>query len=86
MKFKLKNGAQIQLHDEDMEKIYQMWKQHGDEFDFDAIRKKLSEVNPKLILIQRSRGYSARQALSIEKIEEAAKKFKYTPSTRNSYI
>ena len=45
----------------------------GDEFNSDAIKEKLKKVNPKLILIQRSRGYSARQALSIEKIEEAIK-------------
>ena len=37
----------------------------GDNFDEDAIIKKLSEVTPKMIFIQRSRGYSSRQALCI---------------------
>ena len=42
----------------------------GDDFDEDGIVKKLQNSNPKLILIQRSRGYSERQALSVEKIAD----------------
>lgn len=45
MKFKLKNGSQIQLHDEDMEKIYQMWKQHDDEFNFDDMEKYFHDIH-----------------------------------------
>lgn len=38
------------------------------DFDFDAIKKGINE-RTKLILIQRSKGYSTRQSLSIEKIK-----------------
>ena len=48
----------------------------GDEFDEKAILAKLKQVTPKLILIQRSRGYTARQALSIEKIENIISKIR----------
>ena len=37
---------------------------------------KLKNCSPKLILIQRSRGYSSRQALSIEKIEKIISKIR----------
>ena len=40
----------------------------GDDFDVEGILSKLKVTSPKLILIQRSRGYSERQALSVEKI------------------
>lgn len=42
---------------------------NGD-FDFDAIKTKLSELNPKMVYIQRSRGYEWRNALSIPQIEK----------------
>ena len=53
----------------------------GDDFNVDAILEKLKVVNPKLILIQRSRGYSARQALSIEKIEDVITKIRSVNKT-----
>lgn len=42
-------------------------------FDFDAIKIKLAELNPKMIYIQRSRGYEWRNALSVSQIESAVK-------------
>lgn len=39
-------------------------------FDFNKIEKKLSEISPKIIYIQRSRGYSLRNGININKIEE----------------
>lgn len=42
-------------------------------FDFDAISKKINEVEPDLIFIQRSRGYSLRDALNINEIGDAIK-------------
>ena len=53
----------------------------GDDFDEEAILKKLGEVNPKLILIQRSRGYSERQALSVEKIGDIIAKIRSVNKT-----
>lgn len=44
----------------------------NNEFDKDSIKSKLS-ANTKLIMIQRSRGYSDRKALSIRQIEEIVK-------------
>lgn len=38
--------------------------------DFDAIEKKLTEISPKIVFIQRSRGYNWRSALSIQDIEK----------------
>lgn len=42
-------------------------------FDFDAIKIKLAELNPKMVYIQRSRGYEWRNALSVSQIESAVK-------------
>ena len=42
---KLKNGAEVQLHDEDMEKIYKLWKEQIDEFDFDDMEKYFHEIH-----------------------------------------
>lgn len=42
-------------------------------FDFEKIRKRLSKNDIKLVEIQKSRGYSTRQSLSIEKLEKAIK-------------
>jgi len=38
------------------------------EFDIDAIRECVKKLNPRLVFIQRSRGYQDRDAFSIEKI------------------
>lgn len=43
------------------------------EFDIEKIKKRLSKKDIKLVEIQRSRGYSTRKSLTIEKIEEVIK-------------
>lgn len=43
------------------------------DFDVETILLKLKEVRPKILYIQRSRGYTARDSLSIEKIERLIK-------------
>lgn len=43
------------------------------DFDVEKIRHRLSEKNVKLVEIQRSRGYSTRKSLTIEKIESVVK-------------
>jgi len=48
----------------------------GDNFDEEKIISRLKEVEPKLIFIQRSRGYTSRQALSIEKIQGVISKIR----------
>ncbi len=42
----------------------------NNEFDFDAIENRLKKDNVKLIKIQRSKGYSTRQSITIDKLEE----------------
>ncbi len=44
-----------------------------DDFDIQAIQERLKKQDVKLIEIQRSRGYSTRKSLTIEKIERAIK-------------
>jgi len=41
------------------------------DFDYESIAKRVAEKNVKLVEIQRSRGYSHRKALTIDKIEKA---------------
>jgi cystathionine beta-lyase family protein involved in aluminum resistance len=48
----------------------------NDDFDYDAIEKRIKEGNVKLVEIQRSRGYAQRKSLSIAKIEKAVKTVK----------
>ncbi len=48
----------------------------GDEVDFSACQKAIKAHQPKLIYIQRSRGYSTRQTLTIAQIEEIIKTLK----------
>ncbi len=43
----------------------------GDEFDIDAIRARVSHGDVRVAAIQRSRGYSQRKSLTIDKIEKA---------------
>lgn len=45
----------------------------NNEFDISAIQERLSKQDVKLVEIQRSRGYSTRKSLTIEKIEKAIK-------------
>ena len=48
----------------------------GDDFDLEAIRKRVSVGDIKVAAIQRSRGYSHRKSLVIDKIAEAIKAVK----------
>ncbi len=45
----------------------------NNDFDIKKIQDRLKEQNVKLVEIQRSRGYSTRESLTIEKIENAIK-------------
>lgn len=45
----------------------------GDDFDLEAIKKRISRGDVKVAAIQRSRGYSRRKSLTIDKIAEAIK-------------
>ena len=48
----------------------------NNDFNYDAIKCRLSERNVKLVEIQRSRGYSSRLSLTIEKIEKVIKEIR----------
>lgn len=48
----------------------------GNDFDFDAIKEKLENEKIKVIEIQRSKGYSTRESLTIEKLEKVIKLIK----------
>ena len=48
----------------------------NDDFDYEKIKSRVKEENIKLIEIQRSRGYSQRKSLSIDKIEKVTKLIK----------
>lgn len=50
---------------------YEAVEMKGDDIDIPAVLDKLSACKPKVVFIQRSRGYSPRNALSVEKIGEA---------------
>ena len=43
------------------------------DFDFDLIKEKVIKIKPKMIYIQRSRGYTSRDSLSVNKIERLVK-------------
>ncbi len=45
----------------------------NDDFDIPKIKERLSKKNVKMIEIQRSRGYSMRKSLTVDKIEKAIK-------------
>ncbi len=40
------------------------------DFDYNQIESKMKQLNPRMVYIQRSRGYTARESLSVEKIEK----------------
>lgn len=48
----------------------------GDEFNMDLILKTIKEDKPKVIFVQRSRGYSSRKALSCDKMEHVFKEIR----------
>ena len=43
------------------------------DFDYDTIKEKVIKIKPKMIYIQRSRGYTSRESLSVSKIEKLIK-------------
>lgn len=43
----------------------------GDEIDLTLLEEKVKELSPKVVFFQRSRGYSSRKALSVNKLKEA---------------
>lgn len=45
----------------------------NDDFDYDAIQKRVKKGNVKLIEIQRSRGYATRSSITLDKIEKVIK-------------
>lgn len=54
----------------------------NNEFDLEEIEKRISKKKYKVVEIQRSKGYSTRQSLSIEKMEKVIKKIKeISPNT-----
>ena len=54
----------------------------GDDFDLEAIRERMAKGDVRVAAIQRSRGYSARKSLTIDKIAEAIKVIKdVSPAT-----
>ena len=46
------------------------------DFNYDEIQKRIKEKNVKLVEIQRSRGYSSRKAIDLEKLEKVIKLIK----------
>ena len=52
----------------------------GNKFDIESIKKRVSEKNVKLVIMQRSRGYEYRNAFLIEQMEEAIKAVKEADS------
>ena len=52
---------------------YQVELNENGKFDYDAIKSKIAEIEPDLIFIQRSRGYSLRDALNINEIGDMIK-------------
>ena len=48
----------------------------GDDFDYQAIKKRLKKLKPKVVFIQRSRGYTSRKALDVAQIGKACETVK----------
>lgn len=55
----------------------------NNDFDIPSILKAIKELNPKMLYIQRSRGYSLRNALNIDQIEKVVKAVR---EITNAYI
>lgn len=52
MKIKLKNGMEVDLHDEDMKSIYKMykdWNKESEEFDFDEMTEYFKDLHKHAI-------------------------------------
>ena len=43
------------------------------DFDYDAIEKQMKKLHPRMVYVQRSRGYTSRESLSVAKIEKLIK-------------
>lgn len=43
------------------------------DFDYDAIEKQIKKLHPRMVYVQRSRGYTSRESLSVAKIEKLIK-------------
>lgn len=52
---------------------YQDVEINNDDFDYEAIENFINARHPKMVYIQRSRGYTSRESLSVEKIEKVIK-------------
>ena len=48
----------------------------NNDFDYEKIKERLSTKNVKLVEIQRSRGYSTRKSINIDKIEKIIKEIR----------
>ncbi len=55
---------------------YQTMNLLGDDFDYQAIKKRLKKLKPKVVFIQRSRGYTSRKALDVAQIGKACETVK----------
>lgn len=54
----------------------------NNDIDYETVKTKLKELQPKLVFMQRSRGYSSRSAFSVEKIGELIKLVReYSPNS-----
>lgn len=53
--------------------IYDQIELINDDFDYDKIKEYISKTKVKVIYIQRSKGYSTRKSISIEKLEKLVK-------------
>jgi len=53
--------------------IYKQVELDGDNFDVDGIKEELSKNTPKIVYIQRSKGYSTRKSINISKLENIIK-------------
>ncbi len=69
---------------EDFLVSYQQIELKNNEIDLQALSEKVSEIKPKVVFFQRSRGYSSRKALSVEKMKEAFEIVK--KNSPNSFI
>lgn len=43
------------------------------DFDYDSIKTRMTELKPRMVYLQRSRGYTSKESLSVEKIEKLIK-------------
>lgn len=67
-----KNNSSLISHGVNYEQIELV----NNDFDYEAIEQRLKKESVKLIEIQRSRGYSLRKAIDLEKVEKAIKLIK----------